>query len=221
MKGKIRAFVFDAYGTLFDVHSLATAADELFPGKGDAISQLWRAKQVEYMFIRSLMGKYIPHDQNTEAALVYVCNAMGLDCDALKRQRLMDAYVQMSPFPETKEALKALSGYKRAILSVGTPWMLEKMVSYAGLTEFFDKLISVDKVQIYKPHPKVYQLAQDELGLEKDEIGFVTSNGFDVAGAKNFGFTTFRVNRTNAAADELGVKPDATVTKLTELPNLA
>jgi 2-haloacid dehalogenase len=220
MNDRIKALIFDAYGTLFDVHSVAATTEELFPGHGAALSQMWRAKQIEYMFIRSLMGRYVPHDQNTESALVYVCRALGLDCDGQKRQRLMDAYVQMKPFPEAEEALNALSGYKRAILSVGTPRMLEEMVRNAGLSSFFDKLISVHKAQVYKPHPKVYQLAQDELGLEKSEIGFVTSNFFDVAGAKSFGFTVFWINRGNVYPDELGVMPDATVSQLTELPKL-
>jgi 2-haloacid dehalogenase len=217
MAQKLKAFVFDAYGTVFDVHSVVQLAEQFFPGKGQQLSQTWRSKQIEYMFIRSLMGRYIPHNENTEAALVYACKLLQLDCDAARRAQLMDAYLQLKPFPEAVAALESLAGYQRAILSVGTEPMLTKMVAHAGMTRHFDKLISVDAVKIYKPHPNAYQLVLDQLGVTKSEVGFVTSNYFDVAGAKSFGFKVFWINRANLVPDELGVTPDEVLSNLTDL----
>jgi 2-haloacid dehalogenase len=214
---KLKAFVFDAYGTVFDVHSVVELTEKFFPGKGSLVSQTWRAKQIEYMYLRSLMGRYIPHDENTEAALVYTCKFLQLECDATRRTQLMNAYLELKPFPEAVEALEALSSYKRAILSVGTKPMLNTMVKQAGMTHLFDKLISVDAVKIYKPHPDTYQLVLDELHVVKSEVGFVTSNFFDVAGAKSFGFKVFWINRTSAVPDELGLLPDHVLLSLAEL----
>lgn len=215
----IKAVVFDAYGTLFDVHSVAQLADELFPGKGAELSQMWRAKQVEYMFLRSLMGRYVPHDENTEAALVHACRRLGIRCEPERRRRLMDAYLRLKPFPDAVEALEALSAYKRAILSVGTKPMLEETTRNAGIRGRFDELLSADDVKIYKPHPLVYQLVVDRMRVEKPEVAFVTSNYFDVAGAKSFGFNVFWINRANAIPDELGLLPDVTLDRLTALPD--
>lgn len=217
----IKAFVFDAYGTVFDPHSVVDLAETLFPGKGKALSQTWRSKQIEYMFIRTLMDRYIPQDENTQAALVYACKVLGLAYDDYILGRLMDAYLHLRPFPEAVDALEALASFKRAILSVGTPAMLEAVATNAGIRQHFDRLISVDPVRVYKPHPRTYQLVLDELGLEKSDVGFVTSNFFDVAGAKSFGFTVFWINRSGAVPDELGVVPDAVLGGLTELARFA
>jgi 2-haloacid dehalogenase len=214
----IKAVVFDAYGTVFDVHSVVALAERLFPGSGEKLSQAWRAKQLEYMFLRSLMGRYVPHDQNTEAALVHATRSLRLSCDPGQRKQLMDAYLQLSPFPEAREALAAVSRYKRAILSVGTEWMLEETTRKAGIRDAFDALLSVDDVKIYKPHPKTYQLVLDRLGVDRSEVAFVTSNYFDVAGGKAFGFNVFWINRTGALPDELGLLPDVVLSRLTELP---
>jgi 2-haloacid dehalogenase len=215
--GSIKAVVFDAYGTVFDVHSVIALAEQLFPGAGERLSQTWRAKQLEYMFLRSLMDRYIPHDQNTEAALVYTVRSLGLSCGAEQSKQLMDAYLRLSPFPDAREALASLSQYKRAILSVGTERMLEETTKNAGIREWFDVLLSVDDVKIYKPHPKTYQLVLDRLSVAKDEVAFVTSNYFDVAGGKSFGFNVFWINRTRALPDELGLLPDVVLSRLTEL----
>lgn len=214
---KLKAFVFDAYGTVFDVHSVVELAEKFFPGKGSLVSQTWRAKQIEYMFLRSLMGRYVPHNENTEAALIYTCKFLQLECDSAHRAQLMAAYLQLKPFPEAVAALESLSGYKRAILSVGTQPMLREMVNHAGMGRLFDKLISVDAVKVYKPHPATYQLVLDELGITKSEVGFVTSNYFDVAGAKSFGFEVFWINRSNMVPDELGLLPDHVLSNLAEL----
>ena len=218
---QLKAFVFDAYGTVFDVHSVVELAEQFFPGQGMALSQLWRAKQIEYMYLRTLMGRYIPHDENTESALVYSCKALGLQCDGAQRAKLMQAYLRLTPYPEAIDALDALAGQKRAILSVGTKPMLTEMVAHAGMTERFDKLISVDAVKVYKPHPAVYQLVLDELRVDRTEVGFVTSNYFDVAGAKAFGLTVFWINRSNALPDELGLLPDRVLKDLSELLQFA
>lgn len=214
---KLNAFVFDAYGTVFDVHSVVSLADSFFPGKGVLLSQTWRAKQIEYMYLRTLMGRYVPHDQNTEAALVYSCKLLELDCDADRRAALMGEYLKLKPFPDVPGALEALSGYRRAILSVGTKPMIEAIVTNAGLSSQFDALLSVDTVKAYKPHPSVYQLVLDEMSLAKDEVGFVTSNFFDVAGAKSFGFKVFWINRGRLVPDELGFMPDHILNNLDEL----
>lgn len=218
---QLKAFVFDAYGTVFDVHSVAALAEQLFPGRGQSLSQLWRAKQIEYMYLRTLMGRYIPHNENTESALVYACKALELKCDSAQRAKLMQAYLQLTPYPDAVDALDALAGHKRAILSVGTKPMLTEMVAHAGMTRHFDKLISVDAVKVYKPHPATYQLVLDELDVARSEVGFVTSNYFDVAGAKAFGFTVFWINRNNALPDELGLLPDHVLNDLAGLKQFA
>lgn len=218
---QLKAFVFDAYGTVFDVHSVAALAEQFFPGHGQSLSQLWRAKQIEYMYLRTLMGRYIPHNENTESALVYACKALDLKCDSAQRAKLMQAYLRLTPYPEAVGALEALAGHKRAILSVGTKPMLTEMVAHAGMTRHFDKLISVDAVKVYKPHPATYQLVLDELGVARPEVGFVTSNYFDVAGAKAFGFTVFWINRNNALPDELGLLPDHVLNDLAALKQFA
>jgi 2-haloacid dehalogenase len=213
----IKAAVFDAYGTVFDVHSVIELAERFFPGQGKGLSQMWRSKQLEYMFLRSLMGRYVPHDENTEAALVYCCRQLGIACDAERRQQLMAAYLHLRPFPDAIAALDALSGYRRAILSVGTRPMLEEMTTYAGVRQKFDELLSVDDVAVYKPHPDTYRLVTDRLDVSRSEVAFVTSNYFDVAGAKAFGFNVFWINRSNAVPDELGLLPDVTLDRLTGL----
>lgn len=214
---QLKALVFDAYGTVFDVHSVASLAERLFPGHGAQLSQTWRAKQIEYMYLRTLMGRYVPHDQNTEAALVYTCRLLKLECNAAQRAQLMDEYLRLKPFPEAPAALAALEGYQRAILSVGTKPMIEAMTKNARMSGHFESLLSVDVVRAYKPHPSVYQLVLDEMSVSRDEVGFVTSNFFDVAGAKSFGFKVFWINRGGQLPDELGLLPDHVLSNLGEL----
>jgi len=214
------ALVFDAYGTLFDVHSLAALCDELWPGKGAQLSQLWRMRQLEYTWLRSLMGRYEGFDRVTDAALRYACAALDLPYDDAKRERLMRAYLHLATFPEVKDALGRMRGIRLAILSNGTPAMLRDLVANAGLAAVIPEVLSVDELKIYKPFPKVYRLAVDRLGVPAASIGFVSSNGWDAAGAKSFGFRTFWVNRAGAPRDELGFAPDHELGSLTELPSL-
>ncbi len=217
MNPELQALVFDAYGTLFDVHSVIALCDEVFPNQGTRVSQLWRAKQLEYTWLRSLMGRYEDFWHVTESALIFACQSLGLTCDAAARTRLMETYLHLAPCPEVRPALLALSNYRLAILSNGSPRMLQAAVTSAGLQGVFANVISVDKVRIYKPSPQVYQLAPQELGVAKETIGFISANSWDIVGAKSFGFWTCWVNRVNAPGDILGLSPDATISRLSDL----
>jgi 2-haloacid dehalogenase len=209
----MRALVFDAYGTLFDVHSVARRCEALWPGRGAALSAAWRARQLEYTWLRSLMGRYVPFSQVTRDALGWACESLGLSSD--HASDLMDEYLRLALYPDVKEALQKIKGVKRAILSNGSPDMLDPLVKQSGLA--FDAVLSVDAVKVYKPAPPVYELAVKKLGIPKEEIGFVSSNGWDAVGAKSFGFQVFWVNRSGAPADRLGFAPDRTLASLLEL----
>ncbi|MBE7549969.1 MAG: haloacid dehalogenase type II [Anaerolineales bacterium] len=213
----IKAMVFDAYGTLFDVHSVIALCNELFPEQGPALSHMWRAKQLEYTWLLSLMGRYEDFWHITEKALRFACRALKLPYDEAQQAQLLEAYLHLEPYPEVQQALTGLTGYPLAILSNGSPAMLEPLVSNAGLQGTFAHVISVDELKIYKPSPQVYRLAVDKLGLEAQAIGFVSSNSFDIIGATAFGFRTFWVNRAASPLDELGVVPTTTIGKLTDL----
>jgi 2-haloacid dehalogenase len=216
----VKALVFDAYGTLFDVHSVAALGEQLFPGKGTALSQLWRSKQLEYTWLRSLMGRYADFTAVTEAALGYAATILQLPLDAAKSRQLMAEYNHLELYPDARDALAALSGLKLAILSNGAPAMLAPLVNNAGLDRTFTAVISVDEVKIFKPAPRVYQLAPDRLGVAAGEIGFVSSNYWDAAGAASFGFHVFWINRAGAQPDALGARPDTELKQLTELKSL-
>ena len=220
MSDPVKALVFDAYGTLFDVHSVIKLCDELWPGKGPALSQLWRTKQLEYTWQRSLMQRYEDFTHVTDAALRYGCKALGLALDDSARTRLMEAYLRLDTYPEVPETLKRLAGRKLAILSNGSPTMLEPMVAHAGLAKLLDAVISVDSIRIFKPDPRVYKLAVDRLEIPTSAIGFVSSNCWDAIGAKAFGFRVYWCNRAGAPLDELGVSPDHEMRSLAELPGL-
>jgi 2-haloacid dehalogenase len=212
------ALVFDAYGTLFDVHSVTRLADTLWPGRGAQLSQLWRTKQLEYTWLRSLMGRYEDFSRVTEDALRYTCEALALPFSAESHARLMDAYLRLDPFPEVRDALARLGGATLAILSNGSPAMLAPLVANAGLDRVIPHVLSVDDVKIFKPDPRVYQLAVDRLGVAAADIGFVSSNCWDAIGAKRFGFRVFWINRGGAPVDRMGDAPDAILASLAELP---
>ena len=209
-----QALVFDAYGTLYDVHAVIRRCEEFWPGKGTALSQLWRTKQLEYTWQRSLMRRYIPFSRVTRDALAYACASLALALDEQKADALMREYLQLAVYPDVPGAL---SGFKtkKAILSNGSPDMLDPLVVHSGLK--FDAVLSVDAVKIFKPAPEVYQLAVDRLGLPKESIGFVSSNCWDALGAKSFGFRVFWINRAKAPVDRLGFQPDAIVGSLGEV----
>jgi 2-haloacid dehalogenase len=214
------ALVFDAYGTLFDVHSVTATAESIWPGKGAALSQLWRTKQLEYTWLRSLMGKYEDFAHVTEGGLRYACAALKLEYDDAKRARLMQAYLHLAAFPEVGDALARLRGMRLAILSNGSPAMLEPVVFNSGLHGVITDVLSVDEVKIFKPDPRVYRIAVDRLGVPAKAIGFVSSNCWDAIGAKAFGFRAFWINRAGAPVDELGVRPDHELRSLADLPAL-
>ncbi len=212
----LAALVFDAYGTLFDVHSVQARCEALWPGKGAPLSQLlWRAKQLEYTWQRSLMRRYAPFSQVTEDALVFSCEWLGLKIDKDAKQALLGEYRKLALFPDVFRSLGRFSGRKLAILSNGSPDMLDPLVAQSGLS--FDAVLSVDELKVYKPAPEVYQLAVDRLKTPKEQIGFVSSNGWDALGAKSFGLTVYWINRAGAPVDRLGFQPDRIVQSLDEI----
>ncbi len=215
------AFVFDAYGTLFDVHSVAALAEELAPGNGAALSRIWRTKQLEYTWLQSLMATSRFQREDfaalTSHALDYAISALILPFDGNARNRLLDAYRRLAPFPGTRDVLAALVPRQRWILSNGTRAMLEPLARFTGLDEMLDGILSVDDAGIYKPSPRVYQLAVERLGLAPADIGFVSSNGWDAAGAKAFGFTTFWINRDGVPTERHAPPPDFVLGSLPEL----
>jgi 2-haloacid dehalogenase len=218
MASQVRALVFDAYGTLFDPFAAKTRAEELFPGHGAALSQAWRAKQLEYSWLRTLMGRYENFWKLTEDALIFACRSLKLSCDNHQRQQLMQVYLTLPAFPEVKSALEKLSHLPLSILSNGAPEMLAPLIAANGMAHFFQNIFSVDSLQMYKPRPEVYQYAATSLGTPKEAIGFVSSNYWDIAGAASFGFRTFWLNRNSVVADELSIKPAATLPNLSTLP---
>ena len=213
----IRGYVFDAYGTLFDVHSVVEAGRALTPDPV-ALSTLWRQKQLEYTWLRSLMGRYEDFWAVTEAALRHSVKRLGLAASDADLARLMNAYHSLACFPEVRAALERLAGRPRAILSNGAPRMLAAAVASSGLGDVVEHVISVDRVKIYKPAPAAYALGPATLGVPADELLFVSSNAWDVAGAKAFGYRVAWCNRLGAPEEELGVRADHVVTRLTDLP---
>ena len=188
--------------------------ETFWPGKGAPLSQLWRARQLEYTWQRSLMRQYVPFSQVTHDALQYACASLGLALDKDKADALLQEYLRLAVYPDVPAALGGLP-VKKAILSNGSPDMLDPLVEHSGLA--FDAVLSVDAVKIFKPAPEVYQLAVDRLGVAKARIGFVSSNCWDALGAKAFGFRVWWINRTGAPVDRLGLQPDGIVSGLHEV----
>lgn len=220
---RIRAIAFDAFGTLFDVYSVGALAEQLFPGKGEALSALWRLKQIEYTFLRTLSGRYKPFLDVTEDGLVFAAHKLGIEMSAAQRRTMMNQYACLSPFPENLEALRTLRslGMPMAVLSNGTRDMLDVAIKSAGMSGLFDHVLSVDAVRQYKTAPAAYRLGTDAFGLAAREILFVSSNGWDAAGATWFGYTTFWINRGGQPPEVLDVSPSATGRQLTEVVDYA
>ena len=219
----MKAIAFDAYGTLFDVFSITALAEALFPGKGEALAQVWRLKQLQYSMLRSLMGRHRDFWRLTEDSLVYAAKSLDLDLTPDKRARLLEAYLTLTAFPDVKPGLEALKlrGLRLAILSNGEPRMLEAAARSAGIADLLDEILSVEEVKIFKPSPRVYHLATEHLGVRPPEVGFVSSNGWDVAGAASAGLETFWIQRRAAEPpEELGFTADHTVHTITDLPAL-
>jgi 2-haloacid dehalogenase len=244
-----KAVIFDAYGTLFDVHSVVAAAEQMFPGHGDALSQLWRQKQIEYTQLRTLSdlggARYQPFLNITLDALRFAARRLGLTLNRAGEKRLMDEYACLSAFPDVVPALTQLRQWRQgaplgdaqggtrarstskpppevrapglAILSNGNPQMLDIAVKSAGMTGLFDHVLSVEAVRAYKPAAAAYALGTRAFEAQPGELLFVSSNGWDAAGANWFGYTTFWLNRQGLPAEELGVAPHGTGASMNEL----
>lgn len=217
----VRACIFDAYGTLFDVHS---AVDRFRPRLGemaDAVSDTWRIKQLEYTWLRSLMGRHADFWQVTGEALDYALAGCGVE-DRQLREDLMEAYLRLDCYPEVPETLSRLknAGMPLAILSNGAPRMLAAALKAGGLEGLFEGVFSVEEVGVFKPDPRVYRLATDRLGFEAGQILFLSSNSWDVAGAASFGLRVAWVNRFGQVPERLPFGPDAEIGSLTGLPAL-
>ena len=240
----IKAVVFDAYGTLYDVQSVATVTEQAFPGYGEIITQIWRIKQLEYSWLRSLMGRYEDFSTITRESLAYTLNVLGLKHDETKFERIMDRYLHLDLYPDAMAALGMLKGRKLAILSNGSSDMLNALVRNTGLDRVLDATISIDSKKIFKPSPDAYTLIEARLAITPADVLFVSSNPWDACGAKSFGLKVAWIERVSPEAmaqacvnnqavppltmfkalrmqmDELGVKPDYRVHGLAELPGL-
>lgn len=215
--GHYAGCVFDAYGTLLDVGSVGAACEALAPGRGAELSRLWRQRQLEYSWLRSLMGRHADFWQVTGDALAYACAALGISADSAALGRLRDTYLTLTPFAEVPAALARLAPRRRLVLSNGTAEMLQAALAHAGLLSQLEAVISVEEAGVFKPDPRVYALAVTYLACRPDEVLFVSSNGWDIAGAAHAGLATCWVNRGGAPPEALGVAPPLVVRTLAEL----
>jgi 2-haloacid dehalogenase len=240
----IKAVVFDAYGTLFDIQSVASITDEAFPGYGEIITQIWRIKQLEYTWLRSLMRRYEDFSVITRDSLAYTLRCLGLQGEPAVFERIMDKYLHLDLYPDAKATLAAMQGRKLAILSNGSTGMLHALVRNSGLDRVLDATISIDSKRIFKPSPDAYALIEERLGVSPGEVLFVSSNPWDACGAKAFGLNVAWIERVTPEAmalacvksdsvapltlfkairmqmDELGVEPDYRIRALADLPEL-
>lgn len=205
----IKAFVFDAYGTLFDVHSVGKECNKVFPNKGDAISQSWRKKQLEYFFLRQLIQRYKPFDEITKDALNYACKENDAELSEVDEKRLMDAYLELELFNEVETVLQQLSHKKLVVFSNGSKNMIDPLVAQSNIQSSIDLIISADEIKQYKPTPAAYNYAQEQLDMKREEILFMSSNPWDIIGAKSFGFRTAWINRKELVSEELDIQPDS------------
>ena len=240
----IKAVVFDAYGTLYDIQSVAAVTEEAFPGYGEIITQVWRIKQLEYTWLRALMRRYQDFSAVTRESLAYTLRLLGLEYDGDIFERIMDKYLHLDLYPDAEASLAALRGRKLAILSNGSPSMLELLVKNSGLDRVLDATISVDAKKIFKPSPDAYGLIESRLGVAPAQVLFVSSNPWDACGAKAFGLNVAWIERVTPEAmalacvesdlvapltmfwairtqmDELGLEPDYRIRSLAELSDL-
>jgi 2-haloacid dehalogenase len=218
----IDACVFDAYGTLFDVAAAAAHCKDDLGDKAATLSALWRTKQLEYTWLRSLMDEYVEFWQITSDGLDYALETLGLDGDAALREKLLNLYMELDCYPEIPDVLKTLNagGLKCAILSNGSPKMLNSAIENAGISEHLFNSYSVDQLGIYKPTPKVYQMAVDDLGVSAERICFMSSNAWDASAAANFGFRVVWVNRFGQKKERLPGLPEHEIKTLSDLPDL-
>ncbi len=240
----IKAVVFDAYGTLFDIQSVASVTEAAFPGYGEIITQVWRIKQLEYTWLRSLMRRYEDFSVVTRDSLAYTLKLLGLPYDHDAFERIMDKYLHLDLYPDAMATLAAMRGRKLAILSNGSTGMLEALVANSGLDRVLDATISIDSQKIFKPAPEAYGLIEMRLGVPPAEVLFISSNPWDACGAKAFGLNVAWIERVTPEAmalacvrndliapltmfkairtqmDELGLEPDHRIHALAELPKL-
>ena len=217
---KIKAIIFDAYGTLFDVNSAAEKCKEKLGDKWEGFANYWRTTQLEYTWLRSLMRRHKDFWQITEDSLDKSMNFYNIDNSM--RSELLNLYKVLSPFTEVRDTLKKLkqSNYKLAILSNGTPDLLNELVVSNGLKDIFDDIFSVEEAGIFKPDSKVYDLPINKYNIEKNEVLFLSANTWDVSGAGNYGYNTVWVNRNNNIFDKLDFKPNQQISNLSELLDL-
>lgn len=217
----VRAVVFDAYGTLFDLASATATAKDVLGDRLPALAELWRAKQLQYTWLRSLAERHADFWKVTEEALDFALDSLGL-ADGELRERLMGAYERLGPYADALPTLERLkgSGLRLAILSNGAPRMLGAAARNAKLTELLEMIISVEEVGTYKPHPSVYRRAVERMGLWPGEVLFVSANGWDAFGAKAFGLRVAWCNRSGQPPERLPAAPDAEIHSLAELPAL-
>ncbi|WP_088105763.1 haloacid dehalogenase type II [Halalkalibacter urbisdiaboli] len=215
MSTSIKAYVFDVYGTLFDVYSVKKVCEDLYPGKGEEISVLWRQKQLEYSFLRQLMGHYTTFYQVTKDSLRFSLEKLHLPFSPKQEQQLIEEYRRLSLHPEVKNVVEQLSDKQRAVFSNGSRDMLEPLIHQSAISGTFDAIISVDDIKQYKPTPASYFHAMKALKLERDEVLFISSNGWDISGARAFGFKTAWINRSSQPNEHLDLQPHATYNDLT------
>ena len=215
---KIKAIAFDGLA-VFDVRPVATLAERVFPGRGEEMSALWRTRQFEYTWLRTVGRQYADFWQVTEEALVFSCKALKLELTRADSDRLMQSYLELKAWPDAPVALKELkaSGLRMAFLSNFTAAMLDQAVKNSGLEGIFADHLSTDRVRAFKPDPQAYRMAMSAFGLRKEEIAFAAFGGWDAVGAKWFGYPTFWVNRAHAAAEELGTYPEGVGKDLNDL----
>jgi len=216
----IKAIIFDAYGTLFDVNSAAEKCKDKIGDKWEGFANYWRTTQLEYTWLRSLMNRHKDFWQVTEDSLDKSIKAFNVD--PLMRDELLNLYKVLSPFKEVPEVLKTLKEkkYKLAILSNGTPTLLNELVKSNNLDNFFDDLFSIEQVGVYKPDSKVYDMPINKYCIEKNEVAFLSANTWDVSGGGNYGYQSIWVNRNKNIFDNLDYKPNNEVKDLRELINL-
>ena len=215
---QVKAIAFDAF-PVFDARPIAALAERLFPENGAELSNIWRTRQFEYQWLRALGRNYADFWQATEDALVFAAALLGLELSRDKRGKLMDAYLELRAWPEVPNALEELksAGLRLALLSNATPAILNAGINNSKLEGIFDYVLSTDRIKSYKPDQRAYRMAVDAFGLTRQEILFVAFAGWDVAGAKWFGYPTFWVNRLKSPGEELGVAADAIGSDLNDL----
>lgn len=215
---RYRAVAFDGF-PIIDVRPVFAKAEEVFPGKGIELSGRWRTRQFEYGWLRTLGGHYMDFWQVTEDALLFAGRSLQIEISPEQRERLLQTWLELTAWPDVLPALKQLheAGIRMAFLSNLTAGMLQAVVKNSGLEGFFEDHLTTDRVGVFKPDPRAYQMGLDAFGLKKEEIAFAAFAGWDVAGAKWFGYPTFWVNRANAPAEELGIVPDGTGSGLDDL----